>query len=67
VTLVNQAGKEKPIIAPTYESVHTAFFERDGSHHRGDWYITSLAEPGRRTQFRGGLGQFFALARMEGL
>ncbi|MFI5386232.1 MAG: hypothetical protein ACHQ50_08940, partial [Fimbriimonadales bacterium] len=67
IPIVNQAGKEKSIIAPTYEAVHAAFFDKDGSHHKGDWYIRSLARTGERTQFRGGLGQFFAWARTERL
>ncbi len=54
IPIVNQAGKEK-------------FFDKDGSHHKGDWYIRSLATSAERTQFRGGLGQFFAWARTERL
>ncbi len=67
IPIVNQAGKERLITARTYEAVHAAFFEKDGSHHKGDWYIQSRAKPGQRTQFRGALGQFFGWARMEGL
>src|SRR6266567_2794356 len=67
IPIVNQAGKEKSINAPTYEAVHAAFFDKDGSHHKGDWYIRSLATSAERTQFRGGLGQFFAWARTERL
>ena len=60
IPLVNQAGLDKPLAAPTYEAANAAFFDKDGSHHKGDWYLRSLVEPGERTQFRGGLGQFKA-------
>jgi len=67
IPIVDQAGTERPITAPTYEAVHAAFFEKDGSHRKGDWYIRSLKEPGERAPFRGALSQFFGWARMEGL
>ncbi len=67
IPLVNQSGVDKPLAAARYEAVHDALLEKDGTHRRGDWFIRSLVEPGAKTQFRGGLGQFFSWARQERL
>jgi hypothetical protein len=67
IPLVNQSGVDKPLAAARYEIVNDALLEKDGTHRRGDWFIKSLAQPGAKSPFRGGLGQLFSWARQERL